>query len=248
MKMDLSTTYGEQVFAAEEIKQKRIRNGKVEFLIKWKGWSNKHNTWEPEGNILDTRLLGNFEAKVRREAMGISRPGRKPKRGRRKTLIITDHSIEDKHVMKVLKRASSSPASSSLEVTSSVPITSDRTGNDSDKDLGLDVSEILEDSAKIEKTTDNTEGSEAVINSQISTQSSGARQIQRDPLDDVFLPEKVSSNFEPPVRKILQKEIIDWCPKKETFCDVIITDVTNHNLTITIKESPKAEGFFQTLS
>jgi hypothetical protein len=33
----------------------RTRNGKIEFLVKWKGWSPKYSTWEPEENILDPR-------------------------------------------------------------------------------------------------------------------------------------------------------------------------------------------------
>ena len=40
------------VFAAERIKKKRVRQGKTEFLVKWKGWSQKYCTWEPEENIL----------------------------------------------------------------------------------------------------------------------------------------------------------------------------------------------------
>ncbi|XP_077980373.1 uncharacterized protein LOC144435651 [Glandiceps talaboti] len=55
------TEVGERVFAAECIQKKRIRKGRVEYLVKWKGWSNKYNTWEPEDNILDDRLLVLYE-------------------------------------------------------------------------------------------------------------------------------------------------------------------------------------------
>ena len=50
----------DQVFAAEAITKKRFRKGKTEYLVKWKGWSPKHSTWEPEENILDPRLLQQF--------------------------------------------------------------------------------------------------------------------------------------------------------------------------------------------
>ena len=50
----------DQVFAAEAITKKRFRKGKTEYLVKWKGWSPKHSTWEPEENILDPRLIQQF--------------------------------------------------------------------------------------------------------------------------------------------------------------------------------------------
>lgn len=52
---------GERVFAAERIEKSRIKKGHVEYLVKWKGWSHKFNTWEPEENILDERLVEAFE-------------------------------------------------------------------------------------------------------------------------------------------------------------------------------------------
>ncbi|KAM8930341.1 chromobox protein homolog 7 isoform 1-T1 [Pelodytes ibericus] len=39
--MELSAI-GEQVFAVESIRKKRIRKGKVEYLVKWKGWPPKY--------------------------------------------------------------------------------------------------------------------------------------------------------------------------------------------------------------
>ncbi|XP_060800306.1 polycomb group protein Pc [Amyelois transitella] len=52
---------GDSVYAAERIMKKRIRKNKVEYYVKWKGWKPKHNTWEPEENILDPRLIQSFE-------------------------------------------------------------------------------------------------------------------------------------------------------------------------------------------
>ena len=51
---------GDQVFAAEAITKKRLKKGKTEYLVKWKGWSPRYSTWEPEDNILDPRLIQQF--------------------------------------------------------------------------------------------------------------------------------------------------------------------------------------------
>ncbi|XP_075034048.1 E3 SUMO-protein ligase CBX4 [Mixophyes fleayi] len=71
---------GEHVFAVESIEKKRIRKGRVEYLVKWRGWSSKYNTWEPEENILDPRLLVAFQNRERQEQiMGYRKRGPKPK-------------------------------------------------------------------------------------------------------------------------------------------------------------------------
>ncbi|XP_076853371.1 chromobox protein homolog 8a [Brachyhypopomus gauderio] len=80
--MELSAV-GERVFAAESITKRRIRRGRMEYLVKWRGWSHKYSTWEPEENILDERLFAAFrERRVRaereRELYGPKKRGPKP--------------------------------------------------------------------------------------------------------------------------------------------------------------------------
>ncbi|XP_034753525.1 E3 SUMO-protein ligase CBX4-like [Etheostoma cragini] len=78
-KMELPAA-GEHVFAVESIEKKRSRKGRFEYLVKWRGWSPKYNTWEPEENILDPRLLDAFQDRERQEQlMGYRKRGPKPK-------------------------------------------------------------------------------------------------------------------------------------------------------------------------
>ncbi|KAJ1129030.1 hypothetical protein NDU88_007401 [Pleurodeles waltl] len=71
---------GEHVFAVESIEKKRVRKGRVEYLVKWRGWSPKYNTWEPEENILDPRLLIAFQNRERQDQLlGCKKRGPKAK-------------------------------------------------------------------------------------------------------------------------------------------------------------------------
>lgn len=54
----------------------------MEYYVKWKGWSQKHNTWEPEENILDNRLIDLYEQSQKSEG---SRRGPKGKNKERHT-------------------------------------------------------------------------------------------------------------------------------------------------------------------
>lgn len=50
------------VYKAERILDTKNVKGKRYFLIKWDGWNDSNNTWEPEKNIIDTRLIDVFYA------------------------------------------------------------------------------------------------------------------------------------------------------------------------------------------
>lgn len=51
----------EGTFLVERILQSRKRKGKEEFYVKWKGYSSRHNSWEPRENIIGTKLIELFE-------------------------------------------------------------------------------------------------------------------------------------------------------------------------------------------
>ena len=53
----------QSVFRAEKIdpSKPKEKKGKKQFLLKWFGYPRKEAIWEPEENILDKRLIENFE-------------------------------------------------------------------------------------------------------------------------------------------------------------------------------------------
>ncbi|KAI5647664.1 hypothetical protein M9H77_33669 [Catharanthus roseus] len=42
----------EGYYEIEAVRKKRVRKGQVQYLIKWRGWSEAANTWEPVDNLL----------------------------------------------------------------------------------------------------------------------------------------------------------------------------------------------------
>jgi len=51
----------QDVFEVDAILDHRGSVKKTEFLIRWKGYGSKHDTWEPRSNILDKTLVDNYE-------------------------------------------------------------------------------------------------------------------------------------------------------------------------------------------
>lgn len=84
-----------QVFDAECILSKRPRKGKLEYLVKWRGWSSKHNSWEPEENILDPRLLAAFHKREQERELLFQKKGKRP-RGRPRKILPPLSPVKDR--------------------------------------------------------------------------------------------------------------------------------------------------------
>ncbi|XP_054596259.2 chromobox protein homolog 2 [Nothobranchius furzeri] len=123
--MEELSAVGEQVFDAECILNKRTRKGKLEFLVKWRGWSSKHNSWEPQENILDPRLLVAFNKKEQEKELLMLKRGKRP-RGRPRKIL---ENIPDPS-----KSSSSSSPSSSSSTDSSSSCSSSSSSDDDDDD------------------------------------------------------------------------------------------------------------------
>ncbi|CAG2173928.1 unnamed protein product [Oppiella nova] len=59
---------GEEAYVVEAVVDKRRRNNRVEYLIKWQGYGDQDNTWEPEANLDCQELIDEYEKSVKSSA------------------------------------------------------------------------------------------------------------------------------------------------------------------------------------
>lgn len=51
-------------YRVEKILKKRVRNNVVEYYLKWYGWPDSENSWEPETNLTCSALLQEFNSRT----------------------------------------------------------------------------------------------------------------------------------------------------------------------------------------
>ncbi|XP_037945440.1 heterochromatin protein 1-like [Teleopsis dalmanni] len=68
--VEVSEDEEEEEYVVEKICGRRVRKGKFEYFLKWKGYSEEENTWDPEEHLYCQDLIEQYEAERTKDEAG----------------------------------------------------------------------------------------------------------------------------------------------------------------------------------
>ncbi|KAH9424176.1 Chromobox protein 8 [Dermatophagoides pteronyssinus] len=251
--MELSAV-GERVFAAECILKKRTRKNRVEYLVKWRGWSKKYNTWEPTENILDHRLIDSFNKAQKRRANKANGRGKSSN-----TASITNETnpsasaeTNNKNSQDGSSRKSSTVKETAYNKRKSLAdksstqakvskLKSDRTTDNSDQvdSTDGDYDDSNSGETSFEKQDDNKNEIRKQEPTKLIKENDNEPPECPNKTNNVKEQQVPKSNFSigpPPEFWRRQNKIVDH---------IMVTDVTENDCTITVRECRTPQGFFK---
>lgn len=118
-KDDRDESSEEEEYIVEKVVDKRIKGGKVQYLLKWEGYGSDSNTWENENGLSCPELIKAFEDSLKEKEKEKEKSNGSSKVSKKKRQIsetVDDESGEDDgNVSKTSKSSSSGRIKDSVE-------------------------------------------------------------------------------------------------------------------------------------
>jgi len=229
------------VFAAEKILKKRYKKGRLEYLVKWQGYSSKYNTWEPSKNILDERLLQMFKSQSStrggRKRRRSGAPRRTQQRGRKANLSSDEDEEEEDE----------DEEDEDDDIDIGTPMDMQSPIDDESMNIPGACDDDVAESSSSQKKPVSIGKIDRQLSSSETPESSKDFKPKPQTLPKVDVSATKVRNFPEtytPVTPTIDKTAECNCWRKPLVDQIVITDVTVDDVTISFKESCTPTGFF----